>query len=430
MMYPRLSLARQMLAKDGIICVSIDDGESANLKLLMNQIFGKENFISTIVWQKRYVSNVTAKHLSDMHDFIHVYAKDLNFLNINEWPRNEEQLAAYKNPDNDPRGRWRAQDLSASKPYRAGQFTITGPTGQTFDPPPNRYWRCNEKVFNEWRDDDRIWWGVNNDARPMLKAFLEESERDLKPHTWWDYEFAGHNKEATLELKALFGGNAPFDTPKPVKLLCKLIETFGSKDGFYLDFFAGSGTLGQAVLEANTSDGGSRRSILVQFPERTGRTDLRTIADVVMQRMRLIIEELPETAEVGMRAFKLASSNIRRWAGVTEKDAETYANQLDAFVDTLVEGWKPENVVWEVTLREGYGLFSRIESLEDTVALTWRVTDPEREQHFTICLADRLSLGMAAALNLRRDDLFVCRDTALDDSLAANLALQCRLKVL
>lgn len=149
MMYPRLSLARQFLAKDGVVCVSTDDGESANLKLLMNQIFGEENFVSTIIWQKRYGSNVTAKHLSDMHDFVHVYAKDLSCLAVNEWPRNEEQLAAYKNPDDDPRGRWRAQDLSASKPYRAGLFTITGPTGQTFDPPPNRYWRCNEKVFKE-----------------------------------------------------------------------------------------------------------------------------------------------------------------------------------------------------------------------------------------------------------------------------------------
>lgn len=264
----------------------------------------------------------------------------------------------------------------------------------------------------------------------MLKAFFEENERDLKPHTWWDYEFAGHNKEVTLELKASFGGNAPFDTPKPVKLLCKLIETFGSKDGLYLDFFAGSGTLGQAVLEANASDGGSRRSILVQFPERTGRTDLKTIADIVMRRVCLIIEGMPEVAETGMRAFKLAPSNVRRWAGIIEKDADTYANQLDAFADTLVEGWKPKNVIWEVALREGYSLTSRVEPSREASPSTWRVTDPERKQHFTICLADKLSFETAAALKLSKDDLFVCRDTALDDSLAANLALQCRLKVL
>lgn len=135
-------------------------------------------------------------------------------------------------------------------------------------------------------------------------------------------------------------------------------------------------------------------------------------------------------AKVGMRAFKLTPSNVRRWAGVTERDADTYANQLDAFADTLVEGWKPENVIWEVALREGYSLTSRVEPLGETAASTWRVTDPEREQHFTICLADKLTLGTAAALKLSQDDLFVCRDTALDDSLAANLALQCRLKVL
>jgi adenine-specific DNA-methyltransferase len=139
--------------------------------------------------------------------------------------------------------------LSASKPYSAGQFTIEGPSGSKFDPPPNRYWRCHRAQFDAWLADDRIWWGVNKDARPMLKSFLSEVERGITPHTWWDYDFAGHNKEATLELKELFGGDAPFDTPKPVKLMRRILDLFCGPEDLVLDFFCGSAPFGQAAME-------------------------------------------------------------------------------------------------------------------------------------------------------------------------------------
>lgn len=153
MMYPRLMLARNLLRDDGVIAISIDDTEVSNLRKLADEIFGEENHVATIVWQKRYVSNVTAKLLSDMHDFIVIYARSKESVSVQHWERTEEQLKAYKNPDNDPRGVWRAQDLSASKPYSAGMFTITGPTNLTFEPPPNRYWRCNQEQFNAWRPE-------------------------------------------------------------------------------------------------------------------------------------------------------------------------------------------------------------------------------------------------------------------------------------
>ena len=179
MMYPRIKLARSLLRTDGVICISIDDNEQANLRKVCDDVFGEENHIATIVWQKRYVSNVTAKWLSDMHDFVLIYARSRDLVNVNAWDRTEDQLQAYKNPDADPRGPWRAQDLSASKPYSAGQFAIMGPTGLSFDPPPNRYWRCSRQQFESWKSDNRIWWGVNRDARPMLKTFLSEVEREL-----------------------------------------------------------------------------------------------------------------------------------------------------------------------------------------------------------------------------------------------------------
>jgi site-specific DNA-methyltransferase (adenine-specific)/adenine-specific DNA-methyltransferase len=265
MMYPRLALMRELLSERGLICVSMDDSEIHRLRFLMDELFGDNNFVCTICWQKRYVSNVTAKWLSDMHDYVLVYAKNPTRLFVNPWKRTPEQESAYKNPDNDPRGEWRAQDLSASKPYSAGLFPITGPTGREFRPPPGRYWRCNETQFNKWVADNRIWWGKNRDARPMLKSFLNESEGGITPHTWWDYEFAGHNKAATLELKDLFEGASPFDTPKPAQLVGRLLETFTGKDYTVLDAFAGSGTTGHAVMALNAVDGGRRKCVLIQL---------------------------------------------------------------------------------------------------------------------------------------------------------------------
>jgi len=265
MIYPRLALLRDFLRDDGVICVSIDDVEVAALKFLMDELFGRRNFISHIVWQKRYVSNVTAKYLSDMHDHILVYGRDAAKVEVKSIPRSEAQKSDYKNPDDDPRGVWRAQDLSASKPYTAGQFTITGPTGRTFDPPPGRYWRMNREQYERWVAENRIWFGKHRDARPMLKRFLSEAQDGLTPNTWWDHAFAGHNKEATLELKQIFAGESPFDTPKPLRLLTRILQLFSDKDSLVLDSFAGSATTGHACLQLNAEDGGQRRFILVEM---------------------------------------------------------------------------------------------------------------------------------------------------------------------
>ncbi|MCP9495471.1 MAG: site-specific DNA-methyltransferase [Pyrinomonadaceae bacterium MAG19_C2-C3] len=264
MMYPRLKLLRRLLADDGVIVVSIDDTEVHNLRHLLDEIFGSRNFIANIVWQKRYVSNVTAKFLSDMHDHILVYSRNIENVKVKRLERTEEQLKDYKNPDEDPRGLWRAQDLSASKPYNAGRFEIVTPAGLTVTPPPGRYWRCNREQYDKWIADNRIWFGKSGNGRPMLKSFLEELKNGITPNTWWTYEMAGHNKEATLELKTIFDGASPFDTPKPVKLLSQIFEHFCSKDSCILDSFAGSGTTAHAVLKLNQQDGGNRKFILIE----------------------------------------------------------------------------------------------------------------------------------------------------------------------
>jgi len=363
MMYPRLKLARNLLREDGVICISIDDMEKANLQNTCNDIFGEENHLATIVWQKRYVSNVTAQWLSDMHDFVLVYARNLNSLKVNTWERTEEQLGAYKNPDGDQRGNWRAQDLSASKPYSAGQFTIEGPTGLRFDPPPNRYWRCNKEKFEAWRADNRIWWGVNHDARPMLKSFLNETEGGITPHTWWDHEFAGHNKEATLEVKLLFDGDAPFDTPKPVRLMRRLLEIFCSENDLVLDFFCGSGAFGHGVWDFNTKTNSQLRSILVQLPELTNRNDYATIADITKERLRRAGHKIREknplfVGDLGFRVFKLDSTNIMEWDPDRDKLAET----LEASIEHLKTGRTEQDILFELLLKLGLDLCVTIET--------------------------------------------------------------------
>jgi adenine-specific DNA-methyltransferase len=363
MIYPRLKLARGLLKEDGVICISIDDGEEANLRKVCDEVFGEENHVATIVWQKRYVSNVTAQWLSDMHDFIVVYARAKETLAVNSWERTEDQLAAYKNPDGDPRGKWRAQDLSASKPYAAGIFSIVGPTGQTFDPPPNRYWRCSRQQFDAWLADGRIWWGVNKDARPMLKAFLDESERGITPHTWWEHEFAGHNKEATLELKELFAGDAPFDTPKPVKLMKRLIQLFSGGGDLLMDFFCGSAAFGHAAQELSSVAGQPHRFILVQLPEKTEKATYPTIADIAKERLRrsgkVVRDQFPlGEADLGFRVFKLDSSNIRAW----NPRPDDLSGTLLEHAEHLALGRSEQDVLYELLLKLGLDLAVPMES--------------------------------------------------------------------
>ena len=275
----------------------------------------------------------------------------------------------------------------------------------------------------------------------MPKAFLSEVQGGLTPNAWWTFEFAGHNKEATLEIKELFDGDSPFDTAKPVKLLTRILELFTDGDCLVLDFFAGSGTTGHAVLEVNRKDCGNRKFIMVQLPEKTGRKDYSTIAAIAEERVRRVIKRLTDETsdmtrsapeDLGFKVFKLGESNFESWRGTAERDAKKYHEEMNLFVDPLRAGWTSENVLWEVAIKEGYGLNSVVEPVECAVNTVYRIVNPERDppQSLRACLDDTLHPDIAKSLNLGADDLFVCRDRALDDTLAANLALQCRLKTI
>ncbi|MCK6615867.1 MAG: site-specific DNA-methyltransferase, partial [Ignavibacteriaceae bacterium] len=241
LMKPRLELLKKLMREDGSIWISIDDDESHYLKVLCDEVFGRVNFVSNIVWQKKYGPANDSKWLSDSHEHILVYAKNKNTWRPNLLPRTETQLKDYKNPDNDPRGLWRASDLSVKTFDENCIYEIIGPTKERFLPPPTRSWAVSKERFQYYLNDNRIWWGVNNTARPMFKKFLSEVKAGITPETWWDREFADDNKIAKYESKDLFSGNS-FSTPKPEKLLQRIIHLGSNAGDFVLDSFLGSGT--------------------------------------------------------------------------------------------------------------------------------------------------------------------------------------------
>jgi adenine-specific DNA-methyltransferase len=421
-MYPRLAVARTLLSDDGLLVVSIDDGEVANLRLLLDQIFGRENFIANIVWQKAYVANMTAKYMSSTHDHILVYAKNESEASVGRVPRSDEQIAKFENPDNDPRGPWKAENLSAGKYYSAGQFTIVTPTGMEVSPPNGRYWRCNEQRYNEWLADNRISFGKDGTGRPMLKKFLSEIQEGLTPDTWWKHEDAGTNKEATIELKKLFDGASVFDTPKPVRLLKRIIKLFADKDSIVMDFFAGSGTTGEAVFSINGEDGGARQCILVQFPERTDVSSVEsvcsfdTIDKITCERLRRVAKAMRAEGfqgDLGFRVFKEDFPALARplhfEAGQLEKE------QLEMFSEKLAQ-IHPTNLFAEVLLLLGFPLDSKCDQVpQDSANTLWRFEHPRVPQRLLLCLDPEIDDDLLETLQNLKNHIFVCRDEALTD---------------
>ena len=266
MMYPRLKLLQKLLAEDGAIFISIDDAEFYNLRSICNEVFGDHNFIATIIWRKNYSPKGTAKHFSEDHDYILVFGKSADIWLPHKMPRTEKQNKAYKNPDNDPRGPWKSSDLSARNYYSKGVYEIVTPSGRVIEgPPPGSYWRVSKEKFQELDLDHRIWWGKDGNNVPAIKRFLSEVSDGIVPQTYWPYEEVGHTQDAKKEVKSIFANDMPFDTPKPTRLVERILQIASNPDSIILDSFAGSGTTAHAVLNMNKADGGNRKFILVEM---------------------------------------------------------------------------------------------------------------------------------------------------------------------
>ena len=267
MMYPRLELLRDFLSDDGAIFISIDDNEQARLKLICDEIFGANNFVANVIWEKKFSPQNDAKWLSDNHDFILVYALKKNLWRPNLLPRTEEMNARYKNPDNDPRGAWTSGALQAKSGSDSYVYEITTPNGKKFFPPAGTFWRFSQKKFAELVADNRIWFGEDGNNVPRLKRFLSEVQQGLVSKTIWKRDEVGDNQDAKREIKNILSGAEVFDTPKPTRLIEKILRLATEKNSIVLDAFAGSGTTAHAVINLNNSDGGERKFILIEEKE-------------------------------------------------------------------------------------------------------------------------------------------------------------------
>jgi adenine-specific DNA-methyltransferase len=371
MLYPRLRLAKNLLSTDGAIFVSIADHEVHNLRMIMNEIFGAANFVATIIWQKVYSPKNSARHFSEDHDYVVVYARNAEIWTPVLLPRTSEMEARYNNPDNDPRGVWKPGDLSARNFYSEGTYAITCPSGRVIDgPPPGTYWRYSRQRFDDLNRDGRIWWGVEGNNVPAIKRFLSEVKDGRVPQTLWTYDEVGHTQEAKKELLSLvrfFDSVSTFETPKPTRMLKRILQV-GTKPGenaLVLDFFAGSGSMSHATFALNAEDGGNRRAIAVQItepldlPEGTEHS-LKSIADVCKERIRNAGAKIKsDTAltvpnlDTGFRVLKIDTSNMRDVYYAPDALAQ---GDLLAQVDNIRPDRTPEDLLFQVFVDWGLDL--------------------------------------------------------------------------
>ena len=325
MMYSRLLLARNLLTDDGVIFISIDDNEQENLKKCCDEVFGAQNFVAQLVWERAYSPKNDARFISNSHDYVLMYAKDITKYVIGRLPRTEEANARYKNPDNDPRGRWKSSDMSVKTYNEACDYPITAPSGRVIEPPAGRCWRLSKNAFLERLQDNRIWFGSDGNSVPSIKRFLSELKNDgMAPTSIMFYKDVGHSQEGAKEVTKLLEAGA-FDGPKPIRLLNRLLILANlESDSIVLDFFSGSATTAHAVMQKNAEDGGHRKFIMVQLPEPCGekttayKAGYSTICDIGKERIRRagekIKEEHPDVAtdlDVGFRVLKLDDSNMK-----------------------------------------------------------------------------------------------------------------------
>ena len=366
MIYPRLRLARNLLRDDGVMFISIDDNEVDNLRKVCSEVFGEENFVAQIIWQKVFSPKNSARWFSEDHDYVLVYAKLGDQWTPNLLPQTDEMRARYKNPDNDPRGPWASSDLAARNRYDAGLYPVTCPSGRVIDGPPRgSYWRFSEESFKKLSRENRIWWGEAGNNMPRLKRFLSEVQQGRTPQTLWFYKEVGHTQDAKKTLLKY----VPFqhtenvlNSVKPVELLQRILQLVGKPDegSIVLDFFSGSATTAHAVLKQNFEDGGNRRFIGVQIPEPlpTPEPGLGSIFEMGLNRVRNYAAELREQGElskgdIGFRVLKIDSSNMKEVFYTPDTVSQ---DLLSDQVNNIREDRTPEDLLFQVLLDWGVDL--------------------------------------------------------------------------
>ena len=428
MIYPRLKLAKDLLTDDGVIFISIDDNEQENLKKCCDEVFGGQNCVGSVIWERAFAPKNDAKYFSSSHDFIFVYAKNIETFSIGLLPRSDEANARYKNPDNDPRGPWAADNMTVKTYSAAYDYPITTPNGTVVRPTNGRCWFTSKERMQKLVKEGKVWFGENGGNMPRIKRYLTDVQQGMTPVTIWKFDEVGHNQEARQELKKLFDDKGYFDGPKPLRLLHRIITVANVQDrDIILDFFSGSATTAHAVMQLNAEDGGHRKFIMVQLPEVTDKKSeaykagYKNICEIGKERIRRagakIKEEGGLTAQnldVGFRVLKCDTSNMK---DVYYNPADYNFSMLSAFEDNIKEDRTPEDLLFQVMLDLGVLLSSKIE--ENTIAGK-KVFNVE-DNYLIACFDSNVTDETIKAIAMQKPYYFVMRDSSMaNDTVATN----------
>jgi len=448
MMYPRLKLSRNLLRDDGAIFISIDDHECSRLRQVCDEIFGEENFIATVIWQKVFSPKNTAAYFSEDHDYIIVYARMKEHWEPGLIPRSEETISRYKNPDNDLRGPWMSGAIQARNYYSKGQYEVTSPSGNKFSNPRGTYWRFSKEKFDELNKNNRIWWGEFGSNVPRIKRFLSEVKEGVVPQTLWKYEDVGHTQEAKEELLKYVNFEHTenvLNSVKPTRLLRHALKigTNEKSEHIILDFFAGSAPLGHAVVVQNQEDQGNRKYLLIQLPEPLPKDEpnVKTIADLGKSRLRKVAKNLinqrqeqtgddqqkspnrkvPEL-DLGFKVFKLDSSNIKPW----DADFDNLEDSLFSAVENIKSDRSEADVLYELLLKYGLDLAVPIEERKIAGKTVYIIGAGA----LVVCLAKKISLEVVEGISALKDELkpevmrVVFKDSGFKDDVVKTNAIQ------
>ncbi|WP_292257505.1 site-specific DNA-methyltransferase [Marinospirillum sp.] len=441
MMYPRLYLARNLLREDGVIFISIDDNEVENLRRICNEIFGEENFIATIIWQKR-TSPDSRFNLGAAHDYVLVYGRsELGQQLLKKLPLSNTRSSEYKNRDNDPRGPWASVDLTGQTGHATKDqfFDVVTPSGMSYPPPDGRCWALAKKTYDELYTDNRLWFGKDGNSRPRLKKFLSESQ-GVNAWTWWGNSEVGDNQSSAKEIKKLLGSSDVFDNPKPTKLIHRMLQLIVSDGDIVLDFFAGSGTTGHAAVTYSIEKNISINFILVQLPEKVDpesppglfcqRQNLpMNIASISKERLRRAfggesaVKQMEFDAGVSnsrsFKVLKLDQSNFKLWQapakGISD---EELLQQMELNVDHIDPNASQEDLLYELLIKAGVMPTEKVEQIELAGHQLFSVADGTLLVH----LENRVDQVLIDAVLNNAPSQFICLDKAFhgNDQLKTN----------
>lgn len=431
MMYPRLRLARNLLTTDGFIFITIDDNESPNLRKILDEIFGEENFIANIAWQKRTSPDMRTS-FSEAFDHVIFYAKNKHegLLSLNKLALTEKQRSQFKNPDNDSRGPWVSSDFTAQGTRPNQLYKIVSPSGKEFYPPKGNCWKNTETEYLRQKREGRFWFGKDGSAMPRRKTYLSES-KGRTPWSWWPNAEVGHTQEAKREINSIFDASDIFPTPKPTRLISRMLELTTSCSDIVLDFFAGSGATGEAVLSKNIEDGESRRFILVQLPEKCSKesaafeSGYNTISEIGKERIRKVCKSNWSNGKhlAGVRVFRLDSSNVIPWPPTENSNLPDLINKL---VNNYRADRSADDVLNELLLKFGLDLAVPIEECE----IAGKTVHVIGAGALVVCLADQINLAVVDGIAALKAELapeimrVVFKDSGFADDVVKTNAVQ------